>query len=401
MNNPYFDVQQLLRRDPRVWTNLLCSRLHTPGVIVEAVQAQVITPALTRFTLQLTDHTDPISLLGKHTTANEARFYEQLGPQLAFVTPHCWYAHTDGDDGWIVIEDIPNDRRPTDWISSDVEAIVGELAFVHALFWDQTDYLGRYAWLSPVVGQPQRDAGGDGIPLGLGWSPLEEAPLSEHSLMTAGTLAPLLTEAVDGLRQMQAIGGWPGIIDDKHLEAAADLLDDPLPVLQPLRDLPQTLLHGFPGIYNWRRTLFDDARLIDWQTVATGPAACDLVVLVESFGLLQKPVSGSGLLREWLVAEEHIVDTYVLQMGQDMGRAFDARALRRALPAARCLHVLTHWFPRFNSWFRRLSGTEEAWRQFNNLTDEQLAQTLHTPVAGMSAYLGAVFHRFLNAYHQL
>ena len=36
------------------------------------------------------------------------------------------------------------------------------------------------------------------------------------------------------------------MLGESHLAAAADLLDDPVPLLGTLEDLPWTLLHGAP-----------------------------------------------------------------------------------------------------------------------------------------------------------
>jgi hypothetical protein len=403
MSNPRIDVHQLQRRDPRVWTNLLCTRLQSPSVIVEAVQSQTISPALTRYTLQLEGYSDPITLIGKQSNAREVHFYDQLSAQLSFLAPSCWFSHWQEDAGWLVLDDIPNDRLPAEWTLDAIEDVVAELAFFHALFWEQAPYLSRFDWLPSAVDKRTPSVGNK-------WfgrladraadDPLRNSLLSEHAIQSSGALAPLLAEAAAGLQALMALGGWPDVIEEKHMEALASLLDDPLPMLQPLREQPQTLLHGFPGIYNWRCTLFDDCRLLDWRKVSTGPALLDLIVLVETAGLLQKPSGDWSLRQEWVEAEEHIIDSYMMHMSQDMGRTFDARGTRQALPAARCLHVLTHWLPRFNAWFQRLPNQERTW-QLNQLSDEQLAQTLYAPTDGLDHYLSVVFQRFLQAYHQL
>src|SRR5690606_41890300 len=76
---------------------------------------------------------------------------------------------------------------------------------------------------------------------------LEEGPaavLSRHAVRNAGRLAPHFLRAANGLVVIRDLGGWPGVLGESHLAAAADLLDDPVPMLAPLLDLPVTLLHG-------------------------------------------------------------------------------------------------------------------------------------------------------------
>ena len=72
----------------------------------------------------------------------------------------------------------------------------------------------------------------------------EEGPgrLSRHAIHSAGRLA-LFRARANGLVVMRDLGGWPGVLGESHLAAAADLLDDPCPCW-PLLDLPPTLLHG-------------------------------------------------------------------------------------------------------------------------------------------------------------
>lgn len=399
MHNSRFDLQQLQQRDPRVWSSLLSAGLKDSSILVRAVQGKAINETLHRFTVQLDGHSDPITLLGKTTNEIEARFFQQVAVQLPFVTARIWYAYVGGDESWIVCEDIPNHHPAELWGPSDIEAVVGELAFLHALFWQKQQHLANFGWLPHHLGTPSAPTS---APPSAPAPTLPAARLSGHALSTAGSLAPQLAAAAEGLHKLMAIGGWPDVIDERHMEAAADLLDDPLPMLRPLRVLPQTLLHGFPGVYNWRTTLFNDWRLIDWKTVGIGSPLSDLIVFTESLASLKQP-DGGWLTREsWREIEAFTVDTYMMQMVQDLGRGFNARLHRQALPAARCLYVLTHWFPRFNLWFNQLptARDERVWQQLTRLDDEELAQTIYKPLA-MRRFLGGVFQRFLNAYYQI
>ena len=174
-----------------------------------------------------------------------------------------------------MLHDVPNDISAARWTVADVNAIVEKLANLHATFIDQTAELtssslayaldrSEYGWESLMAEQAVY---------------FEEGPaaiLSEHALSQAGQLAPLFLQAANGLVVMRDLGGWPGILGESHLTAVSDLLDDPVPLLEPLRQLPPTLLHGDPNNRNWRLTVFEDQKLAEWHTAAVGPGICDL-----------------------------------------------------------------------------------------------------------------------------
>jgi len=88
--------------------------------------------------------------------------------------------------------------------------------------------------------------------------------------------------------------------------------------------------------------------------------------------------------------EQTAIDTYLLTLAGEMGRRFSARTFRAAVPAARCLHVLTTWFPFFAQW-----------KRVNRLSEAELAHYHIGPMAGIRPYLAGVFERFLHAYRRL
>ena len=110
------------------------------------------------------------------------------------------------------------------------------------------------------------------------------------------------------------MGGWPDVLDERHLNAAADLLDDPVPIFQPLRTLPATLLHGYPGIYNWRVSLFGERHLVDWRQAVAGPAVSDLIVFLETFNALGFMDDGQSPS----ITEETLIDSYILQLSAEL-----------------------------------------------------------------------------------
>jgi hypothetical protein len=409
MNQPNLDVAQLQKQDPAAWTALLRGKLDVENLMVTAVTAEPYSALprssyhhrVTRYLLSLTSHSDPISFIAKRTNRTEAIFYRTVAPQIPFLAPRCWFSHLDGDKGWVLLEDVPNHFSPESWSPEDIEAVILDMAALHTIFWRREKELQeygvphfiaerRYTWQE--LSQEQ----------GVYVHPGPVAAISEHAIHHAGRLAPILWQAANGLAVLRDLGGWPGILEESHLAAAADLLDDPVPMFEPLNGLPTTLLHGSQHSYHWRLTLFDERRLLDWQKAAVGPGICDLVNFLEQFDLLYADSDSwrVDVRRKWPASEETMVDTYMLAMSSELGAQFSARSMRQAMPAARCLHILTNWFPHFATWSSQLPS-KPTWQKVNRMSDEQLAETGFAPMITFRPYLAAVFKRFLHAYRTL
>jgi len=399
---------QLQRRDPAAWTALLRRQLGAEDVVVTAVSAQPAHPVpfrshVTRYLLALDGCTDPITLVGKRTTLKEVCFYQKLNQQLPGVAPRSYFQHEAGAGkrGWVALDDVPNQIPPEKWAAADLEILTGTLADLHAGFWGQAEMLEaeglpwligdhQYSWPELKAAHPVYFAEGPG------------AILSEHAVERAGNLAPTLLKAANGLAVMRALNGWPGILSETHLAIAADLLDDPVPMLEPLRRLPPTLLHGAAHPYHWRATLFDDMRLLDWQQISIGPGVYDLVNFLEQFPVLyvDNGRTQMTLRAEWPVSEETIIDNYILALSQRLGTGFNSRALRQAIPAARCLQILSNWFVFFANWFDDMPDLY-TWQRVNRMSNAELQETRFAPIAQYRPYLTAVFQRFLKAYRSL
>ena len=400
---------QLQRRDPNAWTALLREHMEVEGLVVTAVSSKPIHPnpkisrRQTRYVLKLAGHSDPISFIGCYIDPVEAAFYAEFAPRLPGLTPDCLFLHQSetNSEGWAVLDDVPNDILPEKWTTPDVNDIVVKLALLHAKYMGQSTDLTNaglsaqldrtaYPWESLVAEQAVY---------------FEEGPaaiLSEHSLSQAGQLAPLFLQAANGLVVMRDLGGWPGILGETHLTAVSDLLDDPVPLLEPLRQLPQTLLHGDPSSRHWHLTVFEDQRLTGWQRAAVGPGIYDLVAFIDQFGLLNAGENGADLQirQSWPVDEETMIDNYMLTLSQRLGSQINTRALRQAIPAARCLHVLITWFPHFATWFEEMPN-KFTWQKVNRMA---LPEFKDTPLQGfmeLRPYLSGVFERFLLAYRSL
>ncbi|WP_420644964.1 hypothetical protein [Candidatus Leptofilum sp.] len=399
---------QLQKRDPNAWTALLREQMEAKELVVTAVSAKPIRPRnknsrrTTRYLLSLAGHSDPISLIGRHINPTEALFYSQYALRLTRLAPQCFFLHQaePGSDGWAVLDDLPNDIHASRWSVDDVNNIVEKMAYQHAAFSDQADDLinaGFSLLLDRKAYRWERLATEQAVYF-------EEGPaaiLSEHALTQSGQLAPHFLQAANGLVVMRDLGGWPGILGESHLTAVSDLLDDPVPLLEPLRQLPATLLHGDPSNYNWHVTVFEDQRLAAWQSAAIGPGICDLVSFIEQFSLLEDKETGMITTRPlWPVNEETIIDTYMLALSQRLGSRVNTRAMRQAIPAARCLYVLTNWFPHFATWFEEMPN-KFTWQKVNRMALSKFADTPLHGFMQLRPYLSGVFERFLLAYRSL
>ncbi len=419
------DIFQLRRRDPAAWSALLARYPETNDAIVTAVTSEALcdntlafpsraaaddSHHLRRYILTLAGCSDPITFIAKQTNAVEARFYSLYGDPPGTAIPRCHYAHLDGDDSWIVLDDVPNHFPPAAWVPAQVDEIVATLARFHAAHW-QHEMDDQHASTESLIPHfLRRDEGP------YTWQELrqseaalfEEGPaadLSRHAIHSAGRLAPYFVRAANGLVIMRDLGGWPGVLGESHLAAAADLLDDPVPMLAPLLDLPPTLLHGAPHPGHWRLDLFDNNFLVDWSEAQTGPGILDLMAFIEGYPLLQERRDGWEHVEPRLRhvaphAEETLIDTYLLTLAAELSGRSSARAFRTALPAARCLHILLTWFPYFATWADDMPD-RYVWQRVNRRSETEAGRYHDAPPIGLRHYLAGVFERFLRACHSL
>lgn len=403
-------MTQLIQKDLDAWTAVLRRHLGDDGARVTAVSAESLdrsashryAPTLTRYTLSLAGVSDPVTCIGKRTNRVEASFYAELAP-LQSLAPTCWFSQVADGSSWVLLDDVPNHLPPGEWAPEDAQNLMHHLASCHAPYWNRPDLLERFAWLPQLLKRQQPFT----------WqdlhqqhhSLLQEGPgslISEHAVYHAGPFAPAFLQAANGVAVMRSLTGWPGVLGESHLAAAADLLDDPVPMLSRLRHLPVTLLHGNPANRHWRVTLFEDHRLVDWQRAAVGPGVWDLVSFIEQFDLLPAFDTPQQLITrtETPATAETLVDTYMLAMRARLRHEFNARDVRQAIAAARCLHVLVTWFPHFAGWFAEMPNTY-TWQKVNRLPDRALVGTRFESIIGYRDHLGRVFQRFLQAYRQL
>lgn len=380
-------LNQLQAPLPEAWSQLLAEQLDVEDATVTQVAMDEVSPQTRRYTLWLAGQAEPITCLACRTDALEARFYQTLGARLAFVTPRCWFSHVGTDSSWVVLEEYPAPRQASGWTPAEVDEVVGDLAQLHAANWNLDWAWLDYDWLPPWF-SPQP------------WSSARRArwpvQLSAQAVLQAGSLAPRLAQAALGLEQWAHWGGWAALFPEGVLQAVEDVLDDPAPVLYPLRDLPLTVIHGAPTLPRWRSTPLGRRWLLTWRGVRLGPGVLDLMGLLESAAAyLPSPVAGSSEM--WNAWEEQFVDTYLLRLASERGPGADMRAVRRALPAARCLHFILFWWSRLNRWLRLTQARPTA-RPAAPLEGIPWSGPLATH---WRATLAAGAQRFLRAYYQL
>ena len=413
-------VNDLMARQPRAWSWLLAQDPEISRPVVTSVEHETLADRRSgiRYLLKLDGHPEPIALVGKQTNEAEARFYHDISPNLGSLAPHCWFSHIEGDKSWIVLDEAYDDWPVGKRTNKDVEGIIQRMTYFHAAFWDReglltelglsssfsnwpgkrksTDPLDGFAFTDRSDTQPSARDQRIGV-----WKSECEVLLSEHAQRTSGKLAPILTKAASGLKIICLMGGWPGVLEEQQLSAFADLLDDPLPMLYPLWQLPVTLLHGDMTAHHWRLSLFGEYRLLNWEKVRMGPAVCDLVSFIEHFELISSEEGAWNLRKRWPLSEETMVDSYILAMGRNLGSSFNARAFRDALPAARCLYVLTNWLPRIDDWFGQSPLDSETWQKLNQMSDNELTDAGFGEFVTLRPYLVGVFHRWMGVYRSL
>ena len=395
MSTSRVSVNQLRRLDAETWSALLQENASPEeATVVGVTEAPSPAPAVTRYLLLFDGYREPVPFIGKKTNRAEARFYRDIAPRVPRLLPRCWLNHVSHDWSWVALADVPSHRPPDLWTGEDVEKVLALLASFHGTFW-QEDLRAHYPWLGSALELAPRPAG-EGAPLEAWhyWDRVagHRMALSPHALQSAGILASTLIRAATGLEVMRRLGGWPGIFTRRHADVIGELLDDPVPMLQPLRELPTTLLHGDLSLHHWRFTFLDGRRLLDWRNVKVGPPLLDLVDFLEHVELLRRRhVDGCRL-----PSEETMVDSYLLRMHVGLPR-FDARTMRQALPAAFCLHVLTTWLPRFADWFQPFLGSPLTWQSLHRLDDNGLRRVGYARLAGIRGYLSDLFVRFWHA----
>ncbi len=190
-----------------------------------------------------------------------------------------------------------------DWDEADVERTLADLARLHAAFWDAREILAGWPWLRDPLG---RDADA------------------------------LLAEARESLQMLLQESAFDEHLTRERLTQLLALAQDPAPLFQALNVLPPTLLHGDAGFQNVAITQDGRRRLwYDWQLVARGPAALDLVTYLHPWAYPEAAAS---------LSVETMTDIYLDQLAR-RSQQVDAATFQRALDAGFIWRWLAQWAP--------------------------------------------------------
>jgi hypothetical protein len=179
----------------------------------------------------------------------EERFYRDLAPRLNIPVPRLYYASSDGRRSVLMLEDMaPADEGNllAGSTLAEAEAIITDLARLHAAWWDATE-LERLPWLP---------------------SPNSEAVTSLSDIQGSGA--------------WRAFHGKFGAHMPPDVTALGAWLARDHSVVDRLSAPPQTLVHGDMRVNN---VLFSAGRpraFIDWQTAVRGRGPIDVANLFVS-----------------------------------------------------------------------------------------------------------------------
>ena len=390
------NVRQLQNLDPAGWTELLTNSTEANNLRVTEVTAEPFEHGqlLTRYWLTLADHTDRITFIGKQTTPTEADFYRHFASELPELVVQPYLTDVLGSKGWVLGRELGRKRPVDHWDEGDYDKVMAGLATLHATFWNQESYLDQHEWLPHFMAT-------DPAIQSLRFEKRVTPYISDHAVRRAGRFASSLIQSASALRRLIQLSTWPEVYDDRHIEALRFLLDDPLPVLQPLTEVPATLLHGNPQPEHWHLTLFDDCFLFDWQQIYIGPPVFELAALLEMFAWWRHDVKEPPGHQEQQLFEETITDTYMLQMGAELGDEFSGRQIRQSLSAARCYHILTHGLPRYTAWLDAPPSPSMNWTKLKAMSEAELFANGYPQLARLRRQLKGIFNRFLQNYMQM
>jgi hypothetical protein len=176
----------------------------------------------------------------------EAGVYRSLRAQLPVATPALIAADPAGS--WLVLEAVDAAARPLSWTKDETYAAIQLLARLHERFWGLADDLAAYAWLARPL----------------------TIDFDIHVYAAAKALGRLAGDE------------WPPLIarSPQILGTLGQIIRQAEKVVQPLRAVPFTLLHGGFGPRTLLRDDEGDPVVLDWHQAGIGPGVLDLVAMV-------------------------------------------------------------------------------------------------------------------------
>ena len=361
-----------------------------------------------RFSLEVADYNEPLSVIGFETNRTESTFFAQYSASLDNLAPKAWFDWQSKDSGWVVIEENGPFHSPSTWSRKDLERVTEKLATLHATWWGSDELQQIDMPKHPVV--QSFDSVAESVQNYPSKRRSSKRLSKSSSLLrttkTQGSVIPELMIASVGFKMLKKLGGWPGLIEGVHMSALDQLLHRPEIMLQPLQHVPLTILHGHPVAENWRINLMDQTQLVNWRNMSIGPAVCDLAIFTENYIFWQTPRPDIHRLVPGSL-EEMLVDNYLMHLGEKVSmegenRPGSSRYLRRyALPAAICWHTVSHWLPTFVTWFSKMPPSRHSWEIINELSPESITAWGISDLNQYRSAIGPIFERFLDAYKLL
>jgi hypothetical protein len=180
-----------------------------------------------------------------HPGVREAGLYRALSTQLPMATPALIAADSAGS--WLVLEAVEAEPAGEPWSAAELGEAIDLLASLHERFWGLAEDLSAYPWLAR--------------PLTLDYE--------IHVYAAAQALGRIVRFEQPAVIAQSA----------RVLSTLGQLISQAEQVVQPLRALPFTLLHGDFWQHNLLRDEDGDPIVLDWQLAAIGPGVLDLMVL--------------------------------------------------------------------------------------------------------------------------
>lgn len=208
----------------------------------------------------------------------EVGVYQSLAAQLPLSTPALIAASPYGD--WMLLEALQPARDASQWLAEDYRTAIDALSSLHDRFWDLGEDLDAFPWLSRPI----------------------DSDFEVHVAAAAQAIERIVEEG-----QPAPLAAMP-----ERMQVLARLTTLAEQVVEPLRDVPRTFLHGdyWPGniavLKNRSQVVYD------WQLAGVGPGVVDLLVFLTKsewwFGDLPMPREDIvGLYRDNLVQRLGVV----------------------------------------------------------------------------------------------
>lgn len=188
---------------------------------------------------------------------NEVNLYAYLGDELPVRTPRCLGAYRDAPSSsfGLVLEDLrtagasfPSVLTPTS--VAQLQALLDQLAALHAAYWQSPRFEADMAWLHPHTSGPIHELFNDdaGVPMLVNWE-VQSRHFKRELVESVGESAESLRHKV--------------VVAQRHQAT-----------------LPATLVHGDTHVGNTYRLPDERAGILDWQLAARGFCMHDVAYII-------------------------------------------------------------------------------------------------------------------------